>query len=180
MGATGGLNLGFVTVLQEANGYLGGYLVTNIWGRPLEFRLSSAVSPNRVQQILYAQTLTSYICADLIGKTLVEKTSTPAQLIITDSADVLDLRQRLEVPVLWLAPRGDAQAAALAAAGAELRPANEKRGALLRHLQFPGDSAAVAELLETIDAQQLDLAEPFSRIREAVSEARKMGVTKAA
>src|SRR5262249_11542133 len=29
--------LGFLTVLQEASGYLGGYLVTNLWGRPLEF-----------------------------------------------------------------------------------------------------------------------------------------------
>src|SRR4051812_10940115 len=34
------LNLGFLVVLND-NGYLGGYLVTNAWGRPLEFRLSS-------------------------------------------------------------------------------------------------------------------------------------------
>ena len=44
-------------MLHEASGYLGGYLVTNTWGRPLEFRLSSAVQPNRVQQILYAGTM---------------------------------------------------------------------------------------------------------------------------
>src|SRR5262245_11160690 len=37
---TATLNLGFLTVLHEASGYLGGYLVTNQWGRPLEFRLS--------------------------------------------------------------------------------------------------------------------------------------------
>src|SRR2546423_15306908 len=75
-------SLGFLTVLNEANGYVGGYLVTNTWGRPLEFRLSSAVQPNRVQQILYAGTLLSYLCADLIGKTLVDKTagSGPAHL----------------------------------------------------------------------------------------------------
>src|SRR4051794_16064971 len=29
--ATGPINLGFLTVLHEANGYLGGYLVTNNW-----------------------------------------------------------------------------------------------------------------------------------------------------
>ena len=51
------LNLGFLTVLNEPSGYLGGYLVTNVWGRPLEFRLSTAVQPNRVQQILYGSTL---------------------------------------------------------------------------------------------------------------------------
>src|SRR5580658_8543896 len=100
----GPLCLGFLTILQEANGYLGGYLVTNTWGSPLEFRLSSAVQPNRVQQILYAQTLESYICADLIGKTLIDKASVPAQLIVTDREIVLDLRLKVEAPVVWLAP----------------------------------------------------------------------------
>src|SRR5262245_48274194 len=64
-------HLGFLTVLHEASGFIGGYLVTNLWGRPLEFRLSTAVQPNRVQQILYAQTLARYICGDLISRTLV-------------------------------------------------------------------------------------------------------------
>src|SRR4051812_23734213 len=49
--------LGFLSVLQENGGFLGGYLVTNYWGRPVEFRLSTAVQPNRVQQILYGPTL---------------------------------------------------------------------------------------------------------------------------
>src|SRR5437588_8117327 len=41
------MNLGFLTIVQENGSYQGGYLVTNLWGRPLEFRLSSAVQPNR-------------------------------------------------------------------------------------------------------------------------------------
>ena len=90
--ATASPNLGFLTVLHEANGYLGGYLVTNLWGRPLEFRLSTAVQPNRIQQILYGGTLRPYICADLIGKALVEKTSLAVQYVFTDTAAALDLR----------------------------------------------------------------------------------------
>src|SRR5438477_7962745 len=70
-----GLTLGFLTVLHDAAGFTGGYLVTNAWGRPLEFRLTTPVQPNRVQQILYGATLGDYIHADLIGKTLVDKTS---------------------------------------------------------------------------------------------------------
>src|SRR5271169_5110072 len=100
-------NLGFLTVLHEPSGYLGGYLVTNVWGRPLEFRLSTAVQTNRVQQILYAGTLQSYVCADLIGKTLVDKTGIPVQLVLTDREVVLDLRLQLEIPVILLAPRDE-------------------------------------------------------------------------
>ena len=150
------LNLGFLTVLQEATGYIGGYLVTNGWGRPLEFRLSTAVQPNRVQQILYAGTLRAYICADLIGKTLVDKAGIAAQLLVTDTEPILELRPRVEVPVVWVGGEG-------ADAGLGFHP------------RFPGDAAAARELLAGLDGT-IDLAEPFARIREAISEARKMGV----
>src|SRR5262249_2192259 len=116
------LNLGFLTVLHEANGYLGGYLVTNMWGRPLEFRLSTAVQPNRVQQILYGGTLQPYICADLIGKTLIDKTGIPAQLVVTDTEPALDLRLKLDAPVVWLAPADNPLAMKMAAAGAAASP----------------------------------------------------------
>ncbi len=164
-------NLGFLTVVQEANGFAGGYLVTNGWGRPVEFRLSTAVQPNRVHQILYGPTLRSYVCAELIGKTLVEKAAVPVQLVLTDTESVLDLRQALDVPVARLLPAGGA--AGLSAAGLVECPA---RSPLVCHPRFPADVAAVRALVERLDAA-LDLGEPFSRIREAMAEARKMGVT---
>jgi hypothetical protein len=170
-------NLGFLTVLHEANGYLGGYLVTNVWGRPLEFRLSSAVQPNRVQHILYAGTLEPYICADLIGKTLVDKAAVPVQVIVTDRQTVLDLRLKLECPVVWLAAPDDARAAALVEQGMAVTPAQSEHSPLLCHPRFPDDVARTRELLSRLDAG-FDLAEPFTRIREAIGEARKMGVHK--
>ncbi len=176
MTASATLNLGFLTVLHESSGYLGGYLVTNLWGRPLEFRLSTAVQPNRVQQILYAGTLQPYIFADLIGKTLVDKTATAAQLILTDREPALDLRLRVETPVVWLAPPGDPLAETLARNGVCVRPAQDTQGAILCHPRFAGDVAAVQEMFARIDGS-LDMTEPFVRIREAIAEARKMGVT---
>jgi hypothetical protein len=179
-GPAGPTNLGFLTVLHEANGYLGGYLVTNVWGRPLEFRLSSAVQPNRVQQILYAATLEPYICADLIGKTLVDKAGVPVQLIVTDREIVLELRRKLEIPVVWLAQPGDQRAIALAAtASVRTEAASGQIPAtppLLCHPQFTTDVPAIRALLERLD-NSFDLGEPFVRIREAIGEARKMGVT---
>jgi hypothetical protein len=146
------LNLGFLTVLRDGNTYQGGYLVTNQWGRPLEFRLSTAVQPNRVQQILYAETLEPYICGDLIGKTLVEKTGAPVQLVVTDTEAALDLRNRQDVPVVFLAPQPR------------------------WHARYPDDRQLVEQTLDQVRGT-LDLAEPFQRIREAMNEARKMGVT---
>jgi hypothetical protein len=168
-------NIGFLSVLHEPTGYLGGYLVVNDWGRPLEFRLSTAVQPNRVQQILYGGTLEPYICADLIGKTLLEKTGTPAQLIVTDCAMALDLRLQVDVPVVWLAPGGETPAGF----GEPIRPASRASGALFGHSRYPDDKRIVRDLLGRLEGTP-DLAEPLGRIREAISEARKMGVTKSA
>jgi hypothetical protein len=165
------LNLGFLTVLQESSGLVGGYLVTNQWGRPLEFRLSTAVQPNRVQQILYAGTLQPYVYGDLIGKTLVEKTGTPVKMVVTDRPEALDLRLRSEFPVVWLAGEG-----ADAARGLLVRAAEGDKPAVLCHPRFPADAEAAREMLEAV-AGGLDLTEPFVRIREAMAEARKMGVT---
>lgn len=170
------LNLGFLTVLHDTNGYMGGYLVTNFWGRPLEFRLSTAVQPNKVQQILYGGTLQPFICADLIGKALVEKASAPIQLLLTDREPVLELRLKVETPIAWLASVDDPLAAALANGGAEVRPADNGHGPLLCHPRFPGDVVAIRAVLQRLDST-IDLSEPFARIREAMTEARKSGVT---
>jgi hypothetical protein len=167
--ATAALNLGFLTVVRDANGYLGGYLVTNQWGRPLEFRLSTAVQPNRVQQILYGDTLEPYLGAEVIGKTLVEKAGLPVQLLVTDHQPVLDLRLRLETPVLWITDSAETKGP-----GCFQLPSEGKQ-ALHRHPNIPADEAAIGRLLQRLESP-IDLAEPFDRIRGAISEARKMGV----
>src|SRR5438105_1544899 len=96
---TPGNHLGFLAVGEDPSGFVGGYLVTNAWGRPLEFRISSAVQPNKVQQILYGVTLQGYLCGEVIGKTLIDKTATPVQAVLTDNPLALDLRLRLDLPV---------------------------------------------------------------------------------
>ena len=164
------IQLGFLTVVHEAIGYIGGYLVTNIWGRPLEFRLSTAVQPNRVQQILYGQSLPGYLHGELIGRTLVEKTSSSANLIFTDSRPALNLRISLNVPIIWIAA-GEAEPLGLV-----IRPAQENRPALVGHGAYPEDLPRINDVLQQLDSH-LDLLEPFGRVREAIAEARKMGVT---
>jgi hypothetical protein len=151
---------------------LGGYLLTNSWGRPLEFRLSTAVQPNRVQQILYGPTLTEYLHAELIGKTLIEKTSAPPALIVADSVAALALRTKLNIPTVAIRPDG------LDLSAADVLPLPHPRcsALLLYHARHADDRAALESVLDRIDPA-VDLAEPFARIREAVNEARRMGVT---
>ena len=52
------------------------------------------------------------------------------------------------------------------------------RGPLLGHPDFPDDAPRLKDLCDRLAG--FDLAEPFARVRDAISEARKMGVTRAA
>jgi hypothetical protein len=126
-----------------------------------------------VQQILYADTLDEYLSSDVIGKTLIEKTATLADLIITDTFEVLSVRRTIEQPVVWVAPVNDSRANDWAAHGSAVRPAEGHRGPLIAHPEF-ADGPRIIEILERLGA--LDLTEPFIRIRDAIAEARKMGV----
>ncbi len=164
--AAGNVNLGFLTVLHEPVGHVGGYLVTNTWGRPLEFRLSSAVQAGKIQQILYGPTLEPYLCSDLIGKKLLEKTTTPVQFVFTDHPAVLDLRLHVDLPVGLLI-------SAAPAADVDL-PGLSVTDNVRCHRRFAQDVDALRTLLEQL--ANFDLADPFVRIREALAEARKLGV----
>ena len=159
------MTVGFLSLVTDAGGVTGGYLLTNGWGRPLEFRLSSAVAPTRVQQILYGSTLTEFLHADLIGKTLVEKTGSPPSLVVTDTLESLAVGEHLKIPAVSIVP----------ADGFGTRPLPATRSSV--PLSYRASGAPVEELqaiLERLDAT-IDLAEPFARIREAMGEARKSG-----
>jgi len=166
--------LGFMTVVHEPRGYVGGYLVTNLWGRPLEFRLSTAVQPNRIQQILYGQTLQPYIFSDLIGKALVERTSTPVALILVDRPELLELRKSVTQPLVCVAPGSHASAipdGSRRISTAETAPPN-----ISCHPNFLDDATTAQAILSRM-GEGTDRQEPFGRVREAIAEARKMGAT---
>jgi hypothetical protein len=159
--------LGFLTVVQEGGGQAGGLLVTNAWGRPVEFRLTNPVQPTKVQQLLYGETLLPFLYGDLIGKTLVDRVQTALRAVLTDMPPALELRQSIEIPVLLLATEQ------LSIEAVEVRPG------CFTHPQFPDDVAPLGTLLDHLKGK-LDLVEPFGRIREAMAEARRQGLPRAA
>lgn len=164
----GGWVLGFMSITME-QGYLGAYLVTNSWGRPLEFRLTTAVNPSKVQQILYGATLETHIVAELIGKALIEKSALPAQLILVDHQAALDVAVGPDVCVAFVSRReGDS---------AGLHKVTQLPEGLapvyVRHPD-PVLEERIADIFHALPTK-VDLLDPFQRAQEAMTEARKLG-----
>jgi hypothetical protein len=135
----------------------------NLAGRPLEFHCTAPIRPNRAQQILYGPTLEAFLYGEQIGATLIAQAKTEALVVCTDREPVLAVRQLVEMPVaLLLAGEGPSGLVTFAVG----------RNRLAVPQRADGDRQRIIErLAET--AESLDLAEPFTRIREAIEEAQQ-------
>ena len=165
--------LGFLAAVEDGErGVVGGLLVTNKFGRPLEFQCTTPVKPNRTQQILYGPTLRSFLLAEVVGKTLVEKIGVKPHLVLVESPELLDLRQFAPMPIASLlakAPGGDESGPTLALGR--------------QWLLFPADFADDIETVRKGSGQvpdTADLKEPFERIREALGETLKTAMARSA
>ena len=159
--------LGFLGVVNLAGtGFVGGLLVTNQLGRPLEFQCTTPVKPNRTQEILYGPTLNSFVCAELIGKTLFERLQVKPQVIVSDQPEMLALRTVISLPVCLILPKSNSATDGLIRAGAQF---------LKLHPDYPDDAALVSEIAKSFPADA-DLIEPLERVREALQETLRAGV----
>ena len=178
------LRLGFLTAVEDAErGYVGGLLITNRFGRPLEFQCTAPVKPNRTQQILYGPTLRPYILGELIGRTLLEKVGVKPHLVLVESTDLLDLRGATSTPVASLAAERPT--------ARDAKRQTEQPEATLPHSLRLGNETVVFHSSHTEDRTEIekfaklvpadaDLREPFERIREALIETIRLSMARPA
>jgi len=170
------ISLGFLTVVADPqHGLCGGYLLLDRRGRPLEFHCTVPVRPNRAQEILYGPTLESFLYGEQIGQALVSKSKLAPAAIFTDQAPALAVRDFVSTPVALILEGDEAdQSRVLRIDAAHAAPRWHCFSRGSNRLAVPAaHTADQSELDHRLGdlAETLDLAEPFSRIREAISEA---------
>ena len=96
-------NLGFITVIDHPRyGLVGGYLVLNTAGRPLEFQCTTPIKPNRSQEILYGETLKPFLYGEQIGQTLLNRSKTETAYVLTNIEPVLAVQDFVEKPLIFV------------------------------------------------------------------------------
>jgi len=150
-------HLGFLRVISIEAGYVGGLLVTNRIGRPMEFQCTTPVRPNRTQEVLYGPTLESFLYCEVVGRTLLERMAVKPDVVLVDQAEVLPLRESCAFPVLHLSAK-PAKNGSSVLDGAQA------------HAGFEDDLAFVEKLRKVVPASA-DLLEPLERVKEALTEA---------
>ena len=177
--------IGFLSVRDlSGQGLVGGYLLLNASGRPLEFHCTAPVKPSRAQQILFGPTLEPYVYGEQIGQTLIAKAAVQPLVICTDTGPALAVRDFISVPVALVLDNSAAQGSTASAADESSYRVDvaHAHGGKLAHFSVGANRLAVAaardaekseltERLQTLGGW--DLMEPFTRIRQAIEEAHR-------
>jgi len=177
------LKLAYFVALKEGASYLGGLLLTDIAGIPLDFRYTEPITPTRIQAVLYGKALEPHLKEEVIQKTLLKELKSPPDLFILPLA---------ELAGGW---HGEARCPALAVQRSQDPPlprvgetfrasprevllqvadgAAPLRVVFAHSVDLAAQEQALAKLLEA--AYQMDPTEPLERVAMALQTLVKQG-----
>ena len=147
---------------DAAGGFVGALMVTDARLRPVHFAFVSPIRPTKIQRILYGPTLEEHLSVDVIGKKLLADLPVVPDVLLVDTPELTAVRRIAGVPTAFL-QKAD----------------SDPSGGNLSSLQYDtggnvDDQDTVGQILASLE-MQVDLVEPFQRMREALREAIKSG-----
>lgn len=164
------IRLGFMTAVEIGDrSFVGGLLVTDRFGRPLEFQCTTPVKPNRTQELLYGPTLVPFILGDLLGKALMAKVSVKPSLIMTSRIEMLELRSKVDVPIIYDEASTEAGSKSSSATGLANQQVRIGRQTFRTHEEFTDDRTTVEQISQQL-SDDANMHEPLARVGEALKE----------
>jgi hypothetical protein len=166
--------IGFLGYREFDDGevYRGAILVTDEWGKPLEFRCTAPVRPTKLQRTLYGKSLLPHILTELIGAPLVSSVREKPQLILIADEAYFDVRHKVSAPVIRVTRPGTPRAKQQDQSKSKsllLQSASGKfaQVEIEAHWKFAADLDSTGERLRDLFGRW-DLTEPFQRLAEGL------------
>ena len=167
--------IAYFSILRTPNseGYLGGMLVLDQKGVPIEFRCSLPVRPTQAQKALYGNTLEPYVFNQLIGLPLTQALTKQPACYIVKNTMLLELREHISSPVVHIEQYGGSLSASDSSSpDNHIQLSSEITGFQPITAKFmngyESDYEIIRDKLEET-FKRIDLLEPFERIATAFS-----------
>ena len=164
MAETREIRLAFMDVILFSDGAIrGGILTTDMDTRPYEFRITSAIKPTQLQQMLYGTSLKDYVYGELICAPLIKATKEKISFVLTKERYIMEVRPLVAIPIVFMSYNDKA-------AGDGVKTINFQM-----HKDYSTELSQAKVVLTPI-TQKLDLMEPFERLKLALNEVHRLGV----
>jgi hypothetical protein len=160
---------GYIGIVEVSPGlFRGGLLLTDLRGKPLDFRCTSAIKPNSIQRVLYGDTLLEHMALDICGLPLLKALPKTPAVLLVDRPEMLVLRPQIETPLIWIRRQSELQSTKKA----NIAPAGEliaSESGLFETVLASCHADHIEDLADTIEwlrqiGKVLDPLEPFVRI----------------
>lgn len=96
------LKFGYIKLEEIERNHLGGIMIIDNKGVPLDFKYSEPLRPNPIQQIIYGKSLHAYIKNEIIIKGLIKSVQDPPLLFITDERTIYEHQIFTQRPLVFL------------------------------------------------------------------------------
>jgi hypothetical protein len=176
------LKIGYLMVASPMpNVYVGGLMVTDGRGLPVEFRYTEPIQPTKIQQVLYGQVLSTYIKREVILETLLKSIESKFKCLLVEDDQMLDYPAKgygiIRVTATKSSPIGSVGKTQDIAPGEILLQITPEGSPIRLNLgasmgasksETAGETASdpLAVLLEA--GQGMDITEPLKRIEKAL------------
>ena len=166
------LTIGFLGIyrFEEGAAIRGAILITDTETKPLEFRVTGPVRPQKFQEILYGGLLNEHISVELIGLPLLSALQQKPNLIIVRDILFLEINTKQEIPTVLMLKEDES----LLKRGASSKPLNPEDSGrppvkICTFSQFEPKLEEISHLLQPIFLNR-DLMEPFNRLEKACAD----------
>ncbi len=172
-----------VSVAIADNVFMGGAMVTDIYGLPLEFRYTEPVKATKLQRVLYGEVLEKYIQTDVILANILDNLEQKPAVYVVNDAQFLTAVEGKGRTAIWL---GEARSTPLAEVGATTTVSEDEvllqvtsTGSPIRvkfspsgHGETPPQTRMTkqVEILKSLTdaARTMDVLEPMRRVDKAL------------
>lgn len=165
------LLIGFLAIepTEDGAGFLGGLMVLDFQGYPLEFRCTTPVKPTPIQKLVYGPLLEQFISVELCAKRLLRDVKRKPGIVIVPSPHVLSLGED-DVPIVAVQRAGEVLQVESPASGLVTERLESKafQPVIVTILGEQGPVVQNAKSVLVDVFGRFDLLEPFERIRTAL------------
>lgn len=95
--------IGYIDILGDPRaGYIGGVLITDRVGVPVEFRHTELVNPGRVQKVLYGKSMERFLKCESLAKCLLTDLENKPDLLVVPDGEYYLLTRTFNFPFVQL------------------------------------------------------------------------------